>query len=365
MRRINLTLEKFNGENNMIFKLIHLATATCLLTATTANAALHYRFWAGFKRADVTSQQLSDTLNRQFVAETINVGKERGLVAYLPVLPLVESNVSEKIPEELALVIYKSEAHYKAIRNTPEGQAYGAHHWDLFDKDAGSKSFVAETYTGNIESGKAYNLLNSDEDWQQDHAMFNAYSISETNIPQSDQNPEITYVNSVKRFLSGRGMKASIVMRNGNMLYEYQLWQDRATYLANMQLIWSTQLALKSVLQKQKTLTMTDGASAPGLDYGIALQTQFSTKTAETISPEQDALALTARFAEDKSDTGSSDVDGCSVTQNTADTTQISCSGNSMVLVFGGHSARQAINCDFEYTRLSDSLYLKMKQSCE
>ena len=135
--------------------------ASLVLISSFSSHAYFQRFWIGHKKAEMSDADFLKGLNTVFFAETVNVGKGKGLMAYQPYV----TAMTDKIPAEIALVTYESEKKYKAIRETKEGKAYGERHWDYFVKDI-SKSFVVEPWKNKMEEGKAYELKPKFKDWQ-------------------------------------------------------------------------------------------------------------------------------------------------------------------------------------------------------
>lgn len=143
----------------MVMKAIILISS--ILITTASNASFN-RVWVGHKKRDVTTTYFLNGLNKTFFKDTISVGKGRGLISYQPYVTQMNSNV----PDELALVIYKSKEKYRQIRSTPEGERYSALHWDYFEKDI-SKSTVSVPFEGKLVEGQAVELRPTFQNWQQ------------------------------------------------------------------------------------------------------------------------------------------------------------------------------------------------------
>lgn len=197
--------------------LVKNATVTLIIMASlAADAAPYYRFWRGYKRAELSEAQFVRGLNSGFLSTTIKVGGGRGLVGYVPAI-LPETSPQINMPNEIALVIYSSEQTYNQIRSTPEGKAYGDSHWDYFDKARGSKSLVPEVYKGTIENEHAYDLLQSDADWRRGEAVFTISKI------KGDFRP---YLQLMQNSFRQTGLVSYIILVQGDILYEYQLWSS-------------------------------------------------------------------------------------------------------------------------------------------
>lgn len=199
-------------------KKLIFVTVALLLSQSFAHAAPYYRFWRGWKLDTLSDSGFQMGLNSSLIPATIQVGAGKGLIGYLPFLPTISKN--KFVPDELALVIYSDEASYRQIRSTKAGQAYADLHWQFFDQSKGSKSLVPEPYIGNIENEKSYDILQSNADWKKGHVIFT------TSVIKGDFRP---YLNSMKHEFSRKGLASHVVLVQGKLLYEYQLWKDRAS----------------------------------------------------------------------------------------------------------------------------------------
>jgi hypothetical protein len=140
------------------------ASASAQRVSNPASQGTYHRFWRGIPRTDIEEQSFLAVLNGRFIPQTVEVGRGRGLLAYQPLL-VPKGHEWEAIPGEIALVTYESEKAYRAIRATPEGDAYARAHWDIFKRE-GSSSVVPVPFEGKVEAGKAYDLHPEFRDWQ-------------------------------------------------------------------------------------------------------------------------------------------------------------------------------------------------------
>jgi hypothetical protein len=137
-----------------------------LATETKAvESAGYFRAWQGFAKPGLTSEQFLAELP-SFMKETVELYRERALNNYIVVLP--PQNKPAYIPDELALVALNSKENYDAIRATPEGQAYSARHWDVFNKE-NSKSATPVDYGATkpsaLEHNQAYDMVGAPINW--------------------------------------------------------------------------------------------------------------------------------------------------------------------------------------------------------
>lgn len=237
-----------------------------LFSQWEAQTAPYYRFWRGWKLDSLSRAQFEQGLNSGFLANTVRVGGGRGLLGYLPVL-LPAAQSKHQLPDEIALVIYSNEAEYTAIRNTPEGKAYGDSHWLLFDRNKGSKSLTPEPYLGRLDNEKAYDIFQSNANWQQGEGIFVTSKID------GDIRP---YINLMKSEFSKRGLLSYLVLVHGQVLYEYQLWKDKASLQANWSQLRQQAAAHKLTYSAQlSTLLKKQDWKKPTLVPGLGLNVTF------------------------------------------------------------------------------------------
>lgn len=122
------------------------------------------RVWRGFRRLDVEDQTFVTTLGSTFIPVTAQVQRLYGLRAYLPtVLP---RNKPEGVPDEIALVFYRSEQAYLDTKRIVLGRAYADLHETIFDLDRSLSAFP-QRFGGRLEVGAPYHLYPDAADWQQ------------------------------------------------------------------------------------------------------------------------------------------------------------------------------------------------------
>jgi hypothetical protein len=126
---------KFSNRKVVLF----LSVFSLLFISSQAFAkdANYYRVWQGFKRSDVTYNDYMKILP-SFMEATVDIYKNRALNQYLVAIP--PKNKPDFVPDEFALVALHNEDIYRQIRKTKEGKAYGAAHWDVFQKGSSSSS---------------------------------------------------------------------------------------------------------------------------------------------------------------------------------------------------------------------------------
>jgi hypothetical protein len=194
--------------------------------APSADAALYHRFWRGYKLPALTEAAFERDISRVFIPRTVKVGGGRGLVGYQPVLTAAASERGTELaflPDEIALVTYESEARYRAIRETPEGRAYGDLHWEYFERGR-SGSQVPGPFMGQAELEKAYDLLGSNADWREGYGSFR---ITARRPGLSDADYLYWAGKYLEKVQQGfpKDLQLSVVVLVGReAVYEYRLW---------------------------------------------------------------------------------------------------------------------------------------------
>jgi hypothetical protein len=94
---------------------------------------------------------------------TVQMQRLYGLTAYLPAV-LPPDSVSD-LPDEIALVFYKTQDAYDNAKKFPGGQAYSDLHSVVFDLEksgSGFPDFLGQSFS----LGKPYHLLQNPADWK-------------------------------------------------------------------------------------------------------------------------------------------------------------------------------------------------------
>ena len=126
----------------------------------TADAVRVFRGW---KVRSLPQNVFLEKLSTIFMPMTLQMQRLYGLTAYLPaVLP---EKKDSPLPDELALVFYRTQRAYHEAKRCVGGRAYGELHELVFEMGK-SKSQFPELFAGKIEVDKAYHLFAKSVDWQ-------------------------------------------------------------------------------------------------------------------------------------------------------------------------------------------------------
>lgn len=231
-----------------------------LLFCSNSYSAPYYRFWRGYISKEMSPEKFLQGLNKIFIPETVEQGREHGLIAYMPVL--VPSKLKEnKVPDELALVVYESEEKYQVIRKMPRGESYQKLHWDYFDK-ATSKSLVPSIFDGEIQIEKAYDLLGSAANWQDGVVQFIVRKFKKS-YSEAVRKDLKEYFLSIKNKALELSIASHLVLVDKRGIYEYVLYSKKINVsprpiLISDELIVETNIILEN---KNKEIGLGEGVN--------------------------------------------------------------------------------------------------------
>jgi len=121
------------------------------------------RVFRGIKRPALGFDELIRKLESVFMPMTVQMQRLYGLAAYLPaVLP---PNHGKGVPDEVALVFYRTQNAYHEAKRCVGGRAYSELHELVFDMKASQSSFP-RLFAGTVEPEQAYHLFDASVDWQ-------------------------------------------------------------------------------------------------------------------------------------------------------------------------------------------------------
>ena len=122
------------------------------------------RVFRGRKKADTQRDLFVRRLGEVFMPITVQMQRLYGLTAYLPAI-LPESKEST-IPDEVALVFYRTQACYREAKRCIGGRAYSELHELAFDMSASSSGFPKLLAADEITPDQPYHLFERSIDWQ-------------------------------------------------------------------------------------------------------------------------------------------------------------------------------------------------------
>jgi hypothetical protein len=177
-----------------MFKLI--ITLGFVISIQVAKADTHIRFWRGFKQDTSTSAEFKYNVAEHLVPATVTVGKDKGLVSYMPVFLTNDQAKPEFVPDEIAIIQYEDEATYKNLAATPEFSAYGKMHYaeGFFTKKNkagfGSGSLASQTLTEatqfDLDKASAVNYGEVHQAWKNNHVQMKLVLLKDSTKEKSD-----------------------------------------------------------------------------------------------------------------------------------------------------------------------------------
>lgn len=129
------------------------------------------RVWRGYRHPAVSTADFFSKLGSIFIPVTVQMQRLFHLRAYLPaVLP---PNKPPGLPDEIALVFYRSQQDYSNASLCAGGRTYSLLHSTVFDLGATrSSSGFPVPLSGSFALDTAYHLFNDAVDWQQGHTLL-------------------------------------------------------------------------------------------------------------------------------------------------------------------------------------------------
>jgi hypothetical protein len=122
------------------------------------------RVFRGRKNAGVPRDIFVERLAKLFMPFTVQMQAQYGLTAYLPAV-LPESKEST-IPDEVALVFYRTQECYHEAKRRVGGRAYSELHELVFDMPASRSEFPKLLAADEITPDQPYHLFERCIDWQ-------------------------------------------------------------------------------------------------------------------------------------------------------------------------------------------------------
>ncbi|MFY9687248.1 MAG: hypothetical protein WAJ88_15720, partial [Pseudolabrys sp.] len=122
------------------------------------------RVFRGRKNAGVRRHIFVERLGQLFMPFTVQMQRQYGLTAYLPAI-LPESKEST-IPDEVALVFYRTQECYHEAKRSVGGRAYSELHELVFDMPASRSGFPKLLAADEITPDQPYHLFERSIDWQ-------------------------------------------------------------------------------------------------------------------------------------------------------------------------------------------------------
>jgi hypothetical protein len=121
------------------------------------------RVFRGKRHASFPHKEFIGKLGTVFMPMTVQMQRLYGLTAYLPAI--MPQNHSSVLPDEIALVFYKTQRAYYEAKRCVGGRAYSELHELVFDMKTSNSGFP-ELFMGDIELDTPYHIFQKSVDWQ-------------------------------------------------------------------------------------------------------------------------------------------------------------------------------------------------------
>lgn len=121
------------------------------------------RVFRGTRLAALDRNTFINKLETVFMPMTIQMQRLYGLSAYLPAIFPVSAELG--LPDELALVFYRTQDSYHEAKRCVGGRAYSALHELVFDMRASGSDFP-QLFDGEVRADTPYHLFDRSVDWQ-------------------------------------------------------------------------------------------------------------------------------------------------------------------------------------------------------
>lgn len=197
--------------------------------AAAADLVPYYRFYRGYKKADVSDQDFVRIMNERFVPAAAATHQKNGLVAYMPaMLPNVSVRLQDALPDEVAIVAYESKEVYDLAKATPEGQVYAEMHNELFTPT--SKSLVPLPMTSDtteLVADTAYDMINLPIDWQRGVTTF-YFGVRKSHVSTEDFKAALyDHVHLVTEKMQRRGLNGYLVLVADDYEIAFMHWSSQ------------------------------------------------------------------------------------------------------------------------------------------
>lgn len=218
-------------EVRMILKAVQMKSLLLTLTlmfssAAFAGTAQYFRFWQGFKKAELSQEEFLIGLN-PFMKLTVDTYAGKGLINYVVAVP--PTTKPEFVPDEFALVAFDSEESYRKVRATPEGKAYGEAHWQVFDKNT-SKSAEMRVLTEDVkelELNVAYNVLGKGIPLNNTYVTFFIGTRKEGVNDETFHSRMIDHLRLVGRSFESKGLRGYLALAQKDYEVAYLVWDSK------------------------------------------------------------------------------------------------------------------------------------------
>ncbi|MFM0336854.1 hypothetical protein [Paraburkholderia fungorum] len=234
------------------------------------------RVWRGFRLPSLAAAQFYLDLGTIFVPVTVQMQRLFHLAAYLPaVLPPVRP---DGLPDEIALVFYRTQQDYTNAALAAGGRAYSLLHSAVFNlAPGGSLSGFPTAFAGSLTREAPACLFAEPVDWQSGFAQVFVGARRPATDPDLFLNGAQAFCQSVSQNRP-QGLEAAIMVVARDYLLFWEHWPD-ATAAQTSRIGDLVQTASQVMFEPYAPIAVPTGLDSawPGLQVagGEALNTQF------------------------------------------------------------------------------------------
>lgn len=199
------------------------------LPGLESSEATFCRFWRGFRKEGTSPEEFRKRLANEFMPATVRTPGRFGLCAYLVVVPPMDHPAC--VPDEIALVMYASEAGYRKMNADPEGKKYQESHWGVFQRGT-SGSLVPHALPGVVsefpQKGLAFDLMEKSADWQAGYTLFTLEFRRPELEPADFPGKLARHLGAARAAFSSRGLQGCLVLMTEAYVMSFMNWESRA-----------------------------------------------------------------------------------------------------------------------------------------
>ncbi len=239
MKRLMKRLLNSSTSLVTVISILAVFLTTSFLSTSVASAAAcggpstYYRFWQGYKRADVSPEVFLGALPG-FMQKGVELYQGKGINNYLVGLPPYHR--PDFVPDEFALLGFESEELYSKARSGPEGQLYADAHWEIFDQQT-SKSAPMTVFSPGIvqvEPGVAYDVFGHPIDLCAGVRLFQI-GLRKDEISAEDFRAQMAqHIALTAKNLQPLGLVGYLVLTTNDYSVAYLIWKDQESLLHGM-----------------------------------------------------------------------------------------------------------------------------------
>lgn len=128
------------------------------------------RVWCGYRHHSMNVKDFQKNLGNVFIPACVKMQTNLGLTSYIPTVLLGIRNKESFVPDETALIFYKSQEAYKAGFNTLAERIYALDHHGVFSFEKNEYEFSSYSkfpvlFDGHLEIKQPVYLFENKSDW--------------------------------------------------------------------------------------------------------------------------------------------------------------------------------------------------------